>query len=419
MRILMPSDVFPPFGKGGAAWSSHSLARALLVRGHAVTAVVPVRGAKGSVSFDAQGVPAVRVGYQAPGVPIVQNVFRHELLWGRLARAIAAEARRGPSPTAIHAQHVQAAPAAVIAGRALGVPVVVTVRDHWPWDYFATGLHGNRLPFSRSGWPGLATDLVTRLGPLKGATALAALPYMLAHLRRRAAYLAEADAIVAVSGYIARRLAAAGQRGPIHVLPNIVDIADAEAIAATPPATTWQGALLLFAGKLEQNKGAGLLPAIFRELGTLAPDTLPGITLVVAGDGELRPRLQRELGELGVQVRFLDWAGHDEVLRLMARCDLLLFPSAWGEPLSRVLLEATSLGTPVLAMPTGGTADIVEDGVTGALAATPHAFAARLANLLAAPAERRRLGEAARTMARNRFDVDAVAKRYEQLYMGL
>jgi glycosyltransferase involved in cell wall biosynthesis len=419
MRILFVSDVFPPHGKGGAAWSSHALARALIARGHAVSAVVPVRGARGVAPFDALGVPGVRVGYAAPRVPIVQNLFRHELLWPPLARAVVAEARRGPPPAVIHAQHVQAAPAAVIAGRALGVPVAVTVRDHWPWDYFATGLHGDRLPYGRPGWPGLATDLVARLGPLAGAAALPATPYMLGHLRRRAAYLARADAVIACSHYIAGRLRGVAPAERVHVLFHMVDVAANDALAAPPPATAWDGALLLFAGKLEPNKGAGLLPAIFRELRAVAPAGLPPFTLVLAGDGVLRPALERELGALGVPARFLDWAGHDETLRLMARCDLLLFPSLWGEPLSRVLLEAAALGAPILAMPTGGTPDIVADGDTGALAATPRAFAARLADLLRDQGARRRLGDRARAQARERFDVGALVGRYEELYRSL
>lgn len=419
MRIILPSDLFPPAGKGGAAWSSHALARALIGRGHSVTAVVPARGRRGVEPFEALGVPALHVGYAAPSLPIVQNLFRHELLWSRLAQAIVAEARRGPLPDVIHAQHVQVVPAAVLAGRELGVPVAVTVRDHWPWDYFATGLHGDRFPYSRAGWPALATDLVARLGPLVGAAALPAIPYMLAHLRRRAAYLAAADAVVAVSGYIAGRLAGIVPAGRVHVLPNMVDVDATELIAATPPAAVWEGALLLYAGKLEPNKGAGLLPAIFRELRQLAPEGLPPFTLVVAGDGVLRLRLERELAELGAPTLFLDWAGHDELLRLLARCDLLLFPSAWGEPLSRVLLEASSLGAPILAMPTGGTPDIVADGVTGVLAATPRAFASRLAVLLGDPAERRRLGAAAQASARERFGVQALAPRYEALYRRL
>jgi glycosyltransferase involved in cell wall biosynthesis len=414
MQIIIPSDVFPPTGKGGAAWSSHALALALIGRGHRVTAVVPARGRPGLSAYDALGVPALRVGYQAPALPIIQNYFRHERLWRPLADAIVAAA--AGRPDVIHAQHVQAAPAAVLAGQRLGAPVVVTVRDHWPWDYFATGLHGDRTPYRQASWASLATDLPARLGPLRGALALPAIPYMLAHLRRRAAFLAQADAVIACSGYIARRLAGIVAPERLHVLPHMVDIGAAERIAATPPETQVDGPMLLFAGKLEPNKGAGLLPAIFRELRELGA---PTFTLVVAGDGALREPLGRELDDLGVAARFLEWAGHNEVLRLMAHCDLLLFPSTWGEPLSRVLLEAASLGSPTLAMPTGGTPDIIADGVNGALAATPRAFAARLRDLLESPAEAQRLGDAARASARARYDIPAVIPRYEDLYRSL
>jgi hypothetical protein len=41
-RVLLPSDVFPP-RCGGAGWSAHALALALIERGHAVTAIVPRR----------------------------------------------------------------------------------------------------------------------------------------------------------------------------------------------------------------------------------------------------------------------------------------------------------------------------------------------------------------------------------------
>ncbi len=411
MQIIIPSDVFPPTGKGGAAWSSHALALALLGRGHRVTAVVPARGAAGVDAYDALGVPALRVGYRAPSVPIVQNYFRHERLWRPLADAIVVAA--SGRPDLIHAQHVQAAPAAVMAGRRLGAPVVVTVRDHWPWDYFATGLHGDMLPHPAASWASMATDLPARLGPLRGALALPAVPYMLAHLRRRAAFLARADAVIACSGYIARRLAGIVAPERLHILPHMVDFVAVERVIADPPETRLEGPTLLFAGKLEPNKGAGMLPAIFAELRDLGA---PPLGLVVAGDGALRGRLTGELAELGVRARFLDWAGHDEVLRLMARCDLLLFPSAWGEPLSRVLLEASSVGAPILAMPTGGTPDIIADGVNGALAATPRAFAARLRELLLNPAEARRLGDAARESARARYAVPALVPQYEEIY---
>ncbi|HEX9374602.1 MAG TPA: glycosyltransferase, partial [Roseiflexaceae bacterium] len=203
LRILLPSDVFPP-RCGGAGWSAHALALALIERGHAVTAIVPRQGGRGVTREEVLGVPTLRWGYRAPRIPFVQNYFRHERLWPRLAdvlveiatndeRRTTNDERRTTndiravhepplhSSVVIHAQHIQTAPPAVLAGERLGAPVVVTVRDHWPWDYFATGLHGGYLPYGRQTWASLATDLPARLGPARGAAALLAIPYMLAH----------------------------------------------------------------------------------------------------------------------------------------------------------------------------------------------------------------------------------------------
>jgi glycosyltransferase involved in cell wall biosynthesis len=410
---------------GGAAWSAHALALALVRRGHEVTAVVPTRAPHTTTPDLPNGsVPTVRWPYVAPPIPFVQNYYRHEQLWPRLADTlIELGARVAGHPLLIHAQHVQTTPAAIMAGARLGVPVVATVRDHWPWDYFATGLHGNQVPAPpRPTMPGqvaaLLTDLVARMGPLRGLLALPAIPYMLAHVRRRAVLLARADAVIAVSGYIAARLAPLVPAERLHVIPNMVNIAQVERSAAAPPGVPVDEPFLLYIGKLERNKGAALLPGIFRALRASGyREPLP--PLVIAGTGALRDELARELATLGVAAQFLEWVPHEDILRLMARCTLLLFPSAWGEPLSRVLLEASALGAPIVAMPTGGTPDIVVDGESGILAASVEPFGRAMGRLLSDADERRRLSAGARRVARQHFAVEVVLPQVEHLYQRL
>ena len=465
MRILLPSDVFPP-GFGGAGWSAHALAVALIERGHDVTALVPRLGTPGVTHEQVLGVPTIRWGHRAPHFPFVRNYFRHEWLWPRFADVLVELATTDHRPTTaedrgwkiedsnvskddtlssilyplsshtpsilIHAQHVQTAPPAIIAGRRLGVPVVVTVRDHWPWDYFATGLHGDRLPYRGQTWASLATDLVARLGPVRGAAALPAIPYMLAHLRRRQRFLRQADAVVAVSDYVARRLDGIVAPERVHIIPNMLDLAAIAETCAAPPASIPPGQpYLLFVGKLERNKGAHLLVDIFRALaderrrtkdegqmrGQVDSSFVP--ELVIAGSGPLRPAIERDLAALGVRARFLDWVGHDEVLRLMAHCTLLLFPSTWGDTLSRVLLEGVACGAPILAMPTGGTPSIIVDGVDGAIEPTVAGFARRLVALLEQPERRRALGAGARRATRERFEKSVVVGQIEALYCSL
>ncbi len=411
LHIILPADGFPP--GGGAAWSSHALALALCDAGHRVTVVVPRRDAPRRAARAVDGLAVVEVGYRAPRVPFAQNYLRYERLWPRLAAEIAAVARSGSERTVIHAQHSQTGPAAVLAGRLLGVPSVVTVRDHWPWDYHATGLHGNRLPYPRTTWSSAATDLVARQGPLGGALALAALPYIVGHVRRRAALLGQASAVVAVSSYIAGRLAGIVANQRLFVIPNIVDQAVTAQALAQPDELVPDEPFLLFVGKLERNKGADLLPAMLA--GLPAPPLL-----VVAGDGGLRPQLARDLAAAGVRVRLLPgWTDHDTVLRLMHRAEVLLFPSGWGEPLSRVLLEGCAVGACILALDTGGTGDVIVPGQSGDLVVTAAQLPARLAALLADPARRAQLRRGARALAAARFAPAPVVAQLDALYRSL
>jgi glycosyltransferase involved in cell wall biosynthesis len=220
---------------------------------------------------------------------------------------------------------------------------------------------------------------------------------------------------------MARRLRAIVAPERVAVIPNMVDVAAiAQTIAERAPALTGGQPFLLYVGKLEYNKGAHELPAIMAELvrqsGRPAEQLPP---LMVAGDGSLRSQIERELTRLGTRSRFLDWAEHDDVLALMAHCDALLYPSGWGEPLTRVLLEACACGAPAVAMPTGGTPDIIVDGVSGFLEPTPAGLARRALQLIEQPRLRQRMREAARTHARLRFSTEAVAGHVEQLYYSL
>ena len=89
----------------------------------------------------------------------------------------------------------------------------------------------------------------------------------------------------------------------------------------------------------------------------------------------------------------------EDVLRAMARATALVFPSLWPEPLSRVLLEALALGTPIAAMDTGGTREILEDGASGLLVRPTRAELARGGG---AAGRRRRAARATRARARAR-----------------
>jgi glycosyltransferase involved in cell wall biosynthesis len=123
------------------------------------------------------------------------------------------------------------------------------------------------------------------------------------------------------------------------------------------------GPLLAFAGRLTPAKALDVAFAAVEQVGD--------VTLLVAGDGELREELERRAGP---RVRFLGALERDRVLELLAGADAALLSSSW-ENFPHVLVEALAAGTPVIATRVGGVPEIVEDGVNGLLVAPNDAAA--------------------------------------------
>ena len=413
-RVLLATDAFPPVC-GGSGWSTYELAKGLRRRGHDVVIVQPRPGdTPGTRTREYDGFEVAEIGSWAPAVPFLRNYVKNERLYPRLGTALAAIVRERQVDV-IHGQHVLTAPAAVLAGATAGCPVVCTIRDYWPVCYWADLIHDRDADHL---CPACTTaGMLHCVRPRAGSAwpvAVPLVPYMRSNLAHKRAALARADAIVAVSSTIASDLRArapelAGTR--LEIIPNPVDI---DAIAATAAARPrpQAGPYALFVGKLEPNKGAQfLVPA-------LAASRLPWPSIVV-GDGTMRAQIETQAAATGVALDLRGWLPREDVLAWMAHAEVLLFPSKGPESLSRVLLEASALGVPIAAMDTGGTRDIVVDGQTGLLSATPARFADDLARLARDPALRRQLGEAARVHVARQFAAPTVVDRIAALYDSL
>ena len=164
---------------------------------------------------------------------------------------------------------------------------------------------------------------------------------------------------------------------------------------------------VLALGRLVPVKGLeGLLAALWQ---------LPGVELLIAGDGPLRWTLEQAAGPLGPRVRFLGEVRGELRRRLLHGCDALvlasrILPDGRTEGAPTVLLEALAAGCPIVAAAVGGVTELVGDAGLTVPPDDPAALAAALRQILFAPGVAPLLGQKARARSAA-YDWEAIAPR--------
>ena len=183
------------------------------------------------------------------------------------------------------------------------------------------------------------------------------------------------DAIVVYGDHVKRYLTSLGvSADKIFVAPHAVDneaysrhVNEAERRDIRARYGLGERRLVLFVGRLAPVKGLEILLEAYARL------SLPNVALVLVGDGELRPRLERLAGRLGIsdRVTFAGYISPADTVSFYATADVLVLPSvsvrAGRETWGLVVNEAMNQGTPVVATTAVGAAagGLVQPGRTG------------------------------------------------------
>ncbi len=155
---------------------------------------------------------------------------------------------------------------------------------------------------------------------------------------------------------------------------------------------------------------------LFLEVARRVVDQLPAARFLVIGDGPCREAMERRAVELGVADHTLFLGSRSDVPRLLAAMDVFALTShIEANPMS--ILEAMSVGRPVVATNVGSIHEAVEDGRTGFLVPPGDAdqFAERVLQLLCNPLTRESMGNAARQAAISHWSLDTMVGGYEHL----
>lgn len=172
--------------------------------------------------------------------------------------------------------------------------------------------------------------------------------------------------------------------------------------------------LIAVVGRMYYDKGiAFIIEAIQR-------GSHPRAKIVFVGDGPYCDIIADELKEEMQQGRVHVLGKRNDVLRILAGCDIFLFATL-HENLSNALLEACSMGLAIIATAVGGNLEVITDKSNGLLIppGDSAAIIEAVGYLCEREKERKRLGEAALVTVENEFSQSKLYARLHELYQNL
>jgi glycosyltransferase involved in cell wall biosynthesis len=191
---------------------------------------------------------------------------------------------------------------------------------------------------------------------IKGSRSASVLAGVEAALCRLTGKYGKIDAYVCPSAFVGNVAIETGISAErIHVIPNFLPGSE----VGQPVGSLVDSPRFFFAGRLEEVKGIDDLVEAFR-----TGDPSMG-TLVIAGaGGGLEAKVRQAAAELH-NVEYLGRLSREEVLQQLRRSRAAVLPSRWEENNPMSVLEARTVGVPVIVSDRGGLPEMVADGVDG------------------------------------------------------
>jgi len=176
------------------------------------------------------------------------------------------------------------------------------------------------------------------------------------------------------------------------------------------------GQNILFVGRLRVEKGVSTLLRAFQRVKEQRHDA----TLVIVGDGPERRNLEELALTLGLResVCFVGMVPYEQLPEFYTKADVVVLPSL-HESYGRVIVEAMSLGRPVVATDTEGARDLIRHGETGFIVPVQNvqALASRISYLLWNSLVARKMGDTARQFVRRTQNPQALCTAQVEMWL--
>jgi glycosyltransferase involved in cell wall biosynthesis len=153
------------------------------------------------------------------------------------------------------------------------------------------------------------------------------------------------------------------------------------------------------------------------EAAALVVTRVPDARFVIAGEGELRPALERQIKDHHLEKHVFMTGFRPDVLSVHKAFDIFVMSSV-TEGLGTSLLDAMACGKPIVATTAGGMPEVVKDGTTGILVRPRdhEAMADAIVKLLTNEQARREMGAAGQARARVYFSAERMVQDTFEVY---
>lgn len=200
---------------------------------------------------------------------------------------------------------------------------------------------------------------------------------------------------------------------PVALIPNGIDLAKYK--APLRRSDNRKQKTIFYVGRLEQRKGVKHLIHAFK----LLHDRNPSVSLIIAGDGPDRAKLETLAVDLGIEenVAFLGFITDKEKIHYLRTCDIFCSPALFGESFGIVLLEAMATGTIIVAGDNPGYASVLKGlGALSLVNPKHHAEFSRRLDLLLHENDLRRIWREWAASQLQQYSYPVIVDQYEEVY---
>ncbi len=221
----------------------------------------------------------------------------------------------------------------------------------------------------------------------------------------------KANAITAISGYLAEFAKKHNKKVPIFIVPNGAAISSKSEVKSDKKDKNQK--IIITVSRLVKKNGIDILIKAVKEL------KVDDWGLQIIGEGPERKKLEKlaEKSGLAGKVRFLGNIPNEKVPSYLAAADVFVRPSR-SEGLGSAFLEAFAAGVPIIGTAVGGIPDFLKEGETGLFCRleNPSDLAEKIDRILEDRGLSLKLAENGRKLVEEKYSWDKISGRVREIY---